>query len=64
MHSTADLRCIHCHVNHITWDGPNQNTRFVVLTLLSQYPIIAAMAKYHYLEGPAAAASLLLLSLS
>ena len=29
MHSTADLRCIQCHVNHMTldapWDAPNQN---------------------------------------
>ena len=25
MHSTADLQCIQCHVNHMPLDAPNQN---------------------------------------
>ena len=27
MQSTANLRCIQCHVNHMTFDAPNQNNR-------------------------------------
>ena len=30
MHSIADLRCIQCHVNHMTLDAPNQNNRPVL----------------------------------
>ena len=39
MHSTADLRCIQCHINHMTLDAPNPNNR----------PILPFVGRTHYM---------------